>query len=143
MLDCLLVCLMVLNATFNNISVISWRSVLLVEISGKKIVDLETGFLRIFFWRFIDVKRTISLANLIRLSPLQVVYKRIDQQNLRIWRWSYMGLYKAYDYSFLVIYQMSDFGRDHRFNCPSSSRPSRNVMKHLYHKINLIIRMCL
>jgi hypothetical protein len=28
---CLLVCLMVLNATFNNISVISWRSVLLVE----------------------------------------------------------------------------------------------------------------
>ena len=25
------VCLMVLNATFNNISVISWRSVLLVE----------------------------------------------------------------------------------------------------------------
>ena len=26
-----LVCLMVFNATFNNISVISWRSVLLVE----------------------------------------------------------------------------------------------------------------
>jgi hypothetical protein len=26
-----LVCFMVLNATFNNISVISWRSVLLVE----------------------------------------------------------------------------------------------------------------
>jgi hypothetical protein len=30
----LLVCLMVLNATFNNISVISWRSVLLVEETG-------------------------------------------------------------------------------------------------------------
>ena len=28
---CLLVCLMVFNATFNNISVLSWRSVLLVE----------------------------------------------------------------------------------------------------------------
>jgi len=25
----------------------------------KKIVDLKTGFLRIFFWRFIEVKRTI------------------------------------------------------------------------------------
>jgi hypothetical protein len=30
----LFVCLMVLNATFNNISVISWRSVLLVEETG-------------------------------------------------------------------------------------------------------------
>ena len=28
---CLFVCLIVFNATFNNISVISWRSVLLVE----------------------------------------------------------------------------------------------------------------
>ena len=28
---CLFVCLMVFSATFNNISVISWRSVLLVE----------------------------------------------------------------------------------------------------------------
>jgi hypothetical protein len=28
---CLFVCLMVFNATFNNISVISWRSVLLVK----------------------------------------------------------------------------------------------------------------
>ena len=28
---CLFVCLMVFNATFNNISVLSWRSVLLVE----------------------------------------------------------------------------------------------------------------
>jgi hypothetical protein len=31
---CLIVCLMVFNATFNNISVISWRSVLLVEETG-------------------------------------------------------------------------------------------------------------
>ena len=31
---CLFVCLMVLNSTFNNISVISWRSVLLVEETG-------------------------------------------------------------------------------------------------------------
>jgi hypothetical protein len=30
----LFVCLMVLSATFNNISVISWRSVLLVEETG-------------------------------------------------------------------------------------------------------------
>ena len=29
------VCLMVLNATFNNVSVISWRSVLLVEETGR------------------------------------------------------------------------------------------------------------
>ena len=29
--DCLFVCLMVFNGTFNNISVISWWSVLLVE----------------------------------------------------------------------------------------------------------------
>ena len=31
---CLFVCLMVFNATFNTISVISWRSVLLVEETG-------------------------------------------------------------------------------------------------------------
>ena len=31
----LFVCLMVLNATFNNISAISWRSVLLVEETGR------------------------------------------------------------------------------------------------------------
>ena len=31
MFVCLFVCLMVFNATFNNISVISWRSVLSVE----------------------------------------------------------------------------------------------------------------
>jgi hypothetical protein len=31
---CLFNCLMVFNATFNNISVISWRSVLLVEETG-------------------------------------------------------------------------------------------------------------
>ena len=31
---CLFVCLMVFNVTFNNISVISWRSVLLVEETG-------------------------------------------------------------------------------------------------------------
>jgi hypothetical protein len=31
---CLFVCLLVLNATFNNISVISWRSVLFVEETG-------------------------------------------------------------------------------------------------------------
>jgi len=31
---CFVVCLMVFNATFNNISVISWRSVLLVEEIG-------------------------------------------------------------------------------------------------------------
>ena len=33
-MDCLLVCFMVLNVTFNNISVILWRSVLLVEETG-------------------------------------------------------------------------------------------------------------
>jgi hypothetical protein len=31
---CLFVCLMVFNATFSNISVISWRSALLVEEPG-------------------------------------------------------------------------------------------------------------
>ena len=31
---CLFVCLMVFNATFNNISVISWRSVLLEKETG-------------------------------------------------------------------------------------------------------------
>jgi hypothetical protein len=31
---CLFVCLMVFNAIFNNISAISWRSVLLVEETG-------------------------------------------------------------------------------------------------------------
>jgi len=34
LLLCLFVCLMVFNATFNNISVISWCSVLLVEETG-------------------------------------------------------------------------------------------------------------
>jgi hypothetical protein len=33
-ISCLFVCLMVFNANFNNISVISWRSVLLVEKTG-------------------------------------------------------------------------------------------------------------
>jgi len=33
-LVCLIVCLMVFSATFNNISFISWRSVLLVEETG-------------------------------------------------------------------------------------------------------------
>jgi len=32
--DVLFVCLMVFNVTFNNISVITWRSVLLVEETG-------------------------------------------------------------------------------------------------------------
>jgi hypothetical protein len=32
---CVFVCLMMLNATFNNISVISWRSILLVEETGE------------------------------------------------------------------------------------------------------------
>ena len=31
---CLFVCLVVFNATFNNISVISWQSVLLMEETG-------------------------------------------------------------------------------------------------------------
>jgi hypothetical protein len=31
---CLFVCLMVFNATFNNMSAISWQSVLLVEETG-------------------------------------------------------------------------------------------------------------
>ncbi len=31
---CLFACLMVFNATFNNISAISWRSVLLMEETG-------------------------------------------------------------------------------------------------------------
>ena len=31
---CLIVCVMVFNATFNNISVLSWRSILLVEETG-------------------------------------------------------------------------------------------------------------
>jgi hypothetical protein len=37
---CLFVCLMVFNATFNNNSVISWRSVLLVE-DPEKTTDLS------------------------------------------------------------------------------------------------------
>ena len=33
-INCLFVCLMVFNVTFNNMSVISWRAVLLVEETG-------------------------------------------------------------------------------------------------------------
>jgi len=42
-LDVFFVCLMVYNATFNNISVIPWRSVLLVEETGgpEKNTDLS------------------------------------------------------------------------------------------------------
>ena len=40
MFVCLFVCLMVFNATFNNISFISWRPVLLVE-ETKKTIDLS------------------------------------------------------------------------------------------------------
>jgi hypothetical protein len=36
---CLFVCLMVFNATFNNISVISWRSVLLMEETGVRYLE--------------------------------------------------------------------------------------------------------
>ena len=32
------VCLMVFNATFNNISAISWQSVLLVEQTGENLI---------------------------------------------------------------------------------------------------------
>jgi len=35
------VCFMTLSATFNNISAISWRSVLLMEYPGKKTTDLS------------------------------------------------------------------------------------------------------
>ena len=45
---------MVINATFNNISVISWRSVLLVEetvVSGDALCVMDSGFLiQLFFY---------------------------------------------------------------------------------------------
>jgi hypothetical protein len=43
MIFVLFVCLMLFNATFNNISVISWRSVLLVEETGvtEKTIDVS------------------------------------------------------------------------------------------------------
>ena len=37
----LFVCLMMFNTTFNNISVISWRSVLLVEETGENVIGLK------------------------------------------------------------------------------------------------------
>ena len=47
---CLFVCLMVFNAIFNNISVISWQSVLLVEETGgpKKTTDLSQVTAKIY-----------------------------------------------------------------------------------------------
>ena len=42
------VCLMVFNATFNNISVISWRSVLLVEETGRKPPTCRKSLTNIF-----------------------------------------------------------------------------------------------
>jgi hypothetical protein len=40
MLAYMLVCLVVFNATFNNISAISWQSVLLVEETGVPVENL-------------------------------------------------------------------------------------------------------
>ena len=92
----------------------------------------ENWIFKNFFWKFTDVKRTISLANRIRLSSLYVVHKRIDQQNIvfvggRIW---------GYPRQRTIVFS-------HLSNVRFWSRPFRNIMKYLYQKINLIIRMCL
>ena len=61
------ICLMMLSATFNNISAISWRSVLLVwdtDVPGEKniVVDTNTGF--IFVFVFLEKN---ALSNCIKL----------------------------------------------------------------------------
>jgi hypothetical protein len=48
LLSCLFVCLMVFNAIFNNISVISWWSVLLVEETGVQTLSYNVVHLALF-----------------------------------------------------------------------------------------------
>jgi hypothetical protein len=62
MFVCLFVCLMVLNATFNNISVISWRSVLLVE---------ETGGPKENHWPVASHWQTLS-HNVVHLALIEI-----------------------------------------------------------------------
>jgi hypothetical protein len=57
------VCLMVFNATFNNISVISWRSVLLVEETGGpgKTTDLSQFTDKLYLYlALIEIRTHIS-----------------------------------------------------------------------------------
>jgi hypothetical protein len=59
---CLFVCLMVFNATFNNISVISWLSVLLVK---------ETGGPRVNHWPVASHWQTWS-HNVVHLALIEI-----------------------------------------------------------------------
>jgi hypothetical protein len=38
------------------------ENIIIIYTSRNKIVDLKTGFLRIFFWTFIEVKQTINIT---------------------------------------------------------------------------------
>jgi hypothetical protein len=62
MLVCLFVSLMVFNATFNTISVISWQSVLLVE---------ETGEPRENYWPVGSHRQTLS-HNVVHFTLIEI-----------------------------------------------------------------------
>jgi hypothetical protein len=68
---CLFVCLMVFNATFNNISVISWRSVLLVKEVGVTGENHQTVPSHFFFFTFLAVLQTLS-HNLVHLALIEI-----------------------------------------------------------------------
>jgi len=63
---------MVFNATFNNISVISWRSVLLVEETGQKTTDPDKLY-QIMLYRV-----RLALAGF-ELTTLVVIFSHYEQ----------------------------------------------------------------
>ena len=91
---CLFVCLMVFNATFNNISFISWRSVLLVKASvapGKNH--------RIDKLYHIMLYTTDSIfCKIVSISPLEV---SITQRHSSGQKWGRELWWKAYPYYIL------------------------------------------
>jgi hypothetical protein len=56
---------MVFNATFNNISVISWRSVLLVEESGMELPDIIKHAAQELEENIVDVNGVDQIGNLV------------------------------------------------------------------------------
>jgi hypothetical protein len=72
---CLLICLMVLNATFNNISAISWRSALLVEETG---VPRENHRPVANHWQFLS-------HNVVQLTLIEIRTHNISGSNVIVY----------------------------------------------------------
>ena len=82
---------MVLNATFSNISVISWQSVLLMEETG---VPDENHRLVVSHWQILSYSVVLSSAHLSRFKLTTLVVIGTD----------YIGSYKSNYHIFIVMH---------------------------------------